>query len=427
MNDLDLPPRRALPPEVQYRIRSRVREEMDSRDRRRWAVPVGVAASVAAVVGGAVLIGDGPARHSPAAPGTPWAAELDRCWAAVEHKDQAERVPARDDWRVLFSRALDVTRVTGIRAGGRTLFCETSLTSVSLSVSADPDPLPDGVAAQGAMTTPNGTVIGYAAPGVKSVTVMTKDAVGTGLTGKPAQLVSRDAWVRDGIFVAELAHNDLTSLDLTAMVYRADHSSDEITLSTPEPLLYEVDRPPHRADHHSGQARAALACLDEPGNGGGPVVDAGTWRLGVRFDQHFTGKGRAADLDLAFLVATNERATAVCTTSPSWSVRFAPAPGAATSPRRPVAPVMGGPYSTGTVLAGVTAAGVARLQLAADGHTVAVEVHDRTFAAFVPGTRAQDGTPGEVSTITVTAYDDAGGVLYRGSLPEIPKDAAPLW
>jgi hypothetical protein len=152
MNDLDLPPRSTLPPETHDRIWARVNTETP---RSRYKAPLSVAAAVAVLAAGAIIVGeptgtsDGyragttPPPSVTTVPGSdpqltvtePNAQseeDLDHCWAAVTASQREDEFALREDWRPVFTviraRPLGLgglVRVTAFREpGGKPGFCE---------------------------------------------------------------------------------------------------------------------------------------------------------------------------------------------------------------------------------------------------------------------------------------------------------------
>lgn len=136
MNDLELPPRRTLAPEVRDRIRTAVHADTH-RSRPRHRAPLSVAAAVTVLVAGAVVIGqtsntpDGsragatPPPPTATVPGTdpeltvtqPNAQseeDLDRCWEAVQASQRAEEFGPRSTWQPVFT--VTRARPTGANA-----------------------------------------------------------------------------------------------------------------------------------------------------------------------------------------------------------------------------------------------------------------------------------------------------------------------
>lgn len=132
MTDFGLPPRRALPPDVRERIRAAVQEEMrPARRSGRWVFVAAAAVVVLAL--GAVSVTQliKPTQQS-AVGGAP-ASGIDRCWSAVETAGKTSSVPARAEWNVVYTEAKGDDSVIAVTAAGKPLFCETTLTSVTVS------------------------------------------------------------------------------------------------------------------------------------------------------------------------------------------------------------------------------------------------------------------------------------------------------
>ncbi len=64
---------------------------------------------------------------------------MDRCWAALRAAGKTDRVPAREDWVPLFTQVQGTDSVVAVAAAGKPMFCETTLTTVTVS---DPDAAP---------------------------------------------------------------------------------------------------------------------------------------------------------------------------------------------------------------------------------------------------------------------------------------------
>lgn len=419
MNDLGLPPDRDLPSQVRDRIHANVRAGMNQPHRHRLRAPLGIAAAVAVLVGGAAYVGGvGGSTDTPVAAAT--AATLDRCWAAVQDSGKAEAFPAREEWRQRFREVLDATTVTGITTGEKTLVCETSLTSVSVS-----EPVtgaPEEGRLRGVLNSPNGTVVGLAGAGVEQVEVALTEQANS--QARPVEEISMSATVRDGVFVAKPAYNDLREWEPSAFVPGLPGRQP---LDAPPPAVYELDRPVDRPERSSPAGTALEKCLDRPGNSGGAVVDANTWRAAALFDRHFParksaplGDKAAQAYDSTVVVATNDRATATCTTAPHRDFRVLPSADDVTSPEQPVTPLQGENHFPGLAVYGVTGENVASIRLESAGETATVEVRDRTFVAYVPGVEIGKGDIGAAS-VSVTAFGASGEVLHRGDLPEVPK------
>lgn len=164
MNEIQLPPRRALPHEVRGQLRDRV---LGTSRRHDGRAALAVAATVVLLAAGGVVVGQSVRSHddtSPAAQqrvspllqlGPPTQDELDRCSAVAK----------TSNWNTQVS----------VRPAGRTLlfgdrYCEVTRTSVALSA---PQPVPkrlDGVDADVTYLSPNGFIVGTAPTGTQTVT-----------------------------------------------------------------------------------------------------------------------------------------------------------------------------------------------------------------------------------------------------------------
>ncbi|OQO92611.1 hypothetical protein B1813_10595 [Saccharomonospora piscinae] len=428
-DDIELPAHRELPPHVRDRMLVAVREGMDATPTRSVRTPLAIAAAAAVLVGGvAMVLGtgeDAPARLGPAA-GT---GDLDRCWDAVETSGRTAEYPGRAEWQVVATQSLHLTSLTTVRAAEKTVFCETSATSVAVSAPAVPGDPP----VNGAMVTPNGTVIGFASDEVDAVTV---DAESLD-SGDPTRshLVQgqgrhpSETEVHDGVFVTELAHHDVTGRDFTATLIREpaesgeDRTLDEVVLAVPDPLVYEVDRPVEGGAGAGEDQRALDDCLAGPGgDAGGAVVDAGTWRAGAVLDERLaasaSGSKTRDGYDLSYRVAVNDHATAVCMAEPVWRFSAHPTRDELVSADQPLAVITSENHFPGLSLAGVADGDIARLELRYQDDTAEVAVQDGTFAAFLDSSGDE---PVDTADVTVTAYDAQGVVLHDGTLPETPK------
>jgi hypothetical protein len=171
MNDLDLPPRRTLPPEVRERIRTRV---LPPAAAPSWTVrhraPLSVAAAVAVVAAGAVIIGqsvagtpddfragEAPPTTSPVTyeaqpipavdpvpPDARTTEDLDHCGTVAEASPRAREFAPRSSWEPEFTVVRGEVRITAFREyGGKPAFCEIDGTTATVS---DPSAEPMGFA-----------------------------------------------------------------------------------------------------------------------------------------------------------------------------------------------------------------------------------------------------------------------------------------
>lgn len=191
MNDLDLPPRRTLPPEVRDRIRTRVARTTPPSWAVRHRAPLSVAAAIAAVAvvaAGAVVIsqsvaGDFRSGETPPEvstyqalprptvdlipPNAETTKDLDHCGAAVEASARANEFAPRSAWEPVFTVVQKGVRITAFREyGGKPGFCEidSGTTARVSDPSAEPMPLAmDGGADIYALyLSPNGLLAGVA-------------------------------------------------------------------------------------------------------------------------------------------------------------------------------------------------------------------------------------------------------------------------
>jgi hypothetical protein len=152
MNDLDLPPRRTLPPEVRDRIRTRIDVETPPATRRR--APLAVAAGVALLIAGIVAVQSttgppdaprsGSQELSVVTPDSRTSEDLDRCADVATASPRAEEFAPRAEWLPVFTATLGDTRIVAFRTNGaEPMFCE--LTADTITVS-DPDAVPMAIA-----------------------------------------------------------------------------------------------------------------------------------------------------------------------------------------------------------------------------------------------------------------------------------------
>jgi hypothetical protein len=308
-DDLKLPPRRPMPPEVHDRVRARVFGEVESPLRARLnraRPPLAVAASVAVLAAGAAIVaqsvhgGDTP----PVAPTTtvptpqpppidPAAANanMDRCWAAVLAAGKAADVPDRATWRAVMALPYPNDAITAVRADGRPLFCETTPTAVTVS---DPNAQPtyaNGTGTAALLITRSGIVAGVVDP---SWYHLITEAFSPG--GSKSEDVP---FVQDGIFVTRTNNATGPGARFTARraaVGEADHrllyrtstspppgqtaaplwAHPELDLPLPAPPLVAVTDHPAPVADRSSEAGAFLGeCIAKSDTA---VVDPDFWR-----------------------------------------------------------------------------------------------------------------------------------------------------
>jgi hypothetical protein len=168
MNELNLPPRRPLPPEVRDRLRERLFTEARPAPLR---APLAVAAGVAVLAAGAVIVGQSvagtPADYRPGTPPTSttsatsatWpvagaagpllpvlppdahsADDLDRCGAVAAASPRAREFAPRSAWQPVYTVSRRGHRITAYREyGGKPGFCDVTATTATVSdPSAEP-------------------------------------------------------------------------------------------------------------------------------------------------------------------------------------------------------------------------------------------------------------------------------------------------
>ncbi len=427
-NDFDLPEKRPLPPHVRDRMLSSVRRGIHETPTRSMRAPLSIAAAVAVLAGGAFVVTGVTGNEGERLASAAGDRELDRCWAAVETAGKAAEYPDRSTWQAVGDRPLHLTHVIVIRADEQTFFCETSATSVA--VSAPTTPANQQMA--GVMATPSGTVVGYAPESVTAVTVWSEGLESRDpLRTHAVQGYGRHdhmAEVQDGVFVAELAHHDITRLEFTVTAYQEDQADAKrkiggTSISIPEPLVYVAGLPADTSAPPRGEHRTLDSCLKGPrGDAHGMVVDAATWRAGATLDHRVeasTEGTKSTDAhDVEWRVFVNDRATAVCRMSPVWHFSAYPKPDELTSTEQPIATVTGENHFPGLSVVGVTTADIANVELRHGNVTETVAVRERTFAATL-GTTGD--APVNASDITVVAYDADGNIVHEGRLPDVPK------
>jgi hypothetical protein len=176
MNDLNLPPRRTMPPEVRERLRTRV--FADERPARLRA-PLAAAAGVAVLAAGAMIVSQSvagtPADYRPGTspnttgtsagllpvevlsrkvtsadvtgpllpelpPDAHTADDLDRCGAVAAASPRAQEFPPRSAWEPVYTVSRRGHRITAYREyGGKPGFCDVTATTATVSdPSAEP-------------------------------------------------------------------------------------------------------------------------------------------------------------------------------------------------------------------------------------------------------------------------------------------------
>jgi hypothetical protein len=293
MSDIQLPPRRPLPPGVRGRIRARALARPTSR-RRSWSprAPFAVAAGVVLLTAGAVIIGQsvtggpGDAGHRFPPPTSTSAsasrpldlgaanAQLDRCWAAIQQDGKQNRYPDRTRWRAVASADYQWARLTAAFADGLPLFCQTTVTTVRVSEPTATPAYVTGSRTAALFMSPEGIVAGVRDPSWAGVGIFTGDTTST--------LGSSSDLLPSGLFVGIVRQRirDTTKIEVDHWQEdrdRAEHP-ERLPLPRPAPPLFRVDRPAPAKDRISDRGRWLKQCLD---NSESPVVDADMWEPGA--------------------------------------------------------------------------------------------------------------------------------------------------
>jgi hypothetical protein len=421
------PPRREMPQEVRERLRRKLWRDLDRPARFRRA-PLAVAAGVALLAAGAVVVtqsvpsprADLPtlATVSPtasAAPASP--ADLDRCYAAAE---TSPTVPDRSQWTLSFSTEVGGVAVIAARAGGKPLFCESTLTSVTVS---DPSAAPAfarGSTTGAVFATPNGTVAGVVDPAWDSFEIRAADDKDA-LVAPPEKA--------DGMFVlytsvalGPATHLQAQQLPADDNTVRPDDNDPAYPVrdipAVPAPLVSVVDRPAP-ADRASLPGRSLTDCMSSNHD---PQPDRDSWQPGAAV----TVK------DSELIMAVNAKGVSAC----QWQ----PGPGAKKTVAEPSdqmfqsylqfvrqpQPVDAAqmPVVTGDdgalVICGTVRADTTKMTVDLTGTTEFVtDVRSGTFISVVPDSLVDE--TGELdddhlASLTTTLYDARGNELYRGPL-----------
>lgn len=438
----DLPAHAPLPPDVRDRLRAGVLDRLDEHDRsssRR--MPIAVAATVVALAAtGAVIahnVDTGRAataasQTDPSVNPVVAKADMDRCWSAIEKAGKSSAVPPRATWHVVLGRHnLDDQEVLGISGQGKVFFCDTTLTTVTVS---DPSAATHYVAGSrtGALLVdPDGVIAGVVDPTWSKVVLRQETVTGAASFG-PA-VGSNGLFIQFGVFSTR---EDTTRFSVrgtypgdpygtVGLTYLGPYSRHLATsdrypyaaLPRPAtPLVSTVDRPTGAADRSSVSGQLLGACL---AGADSPEVDAQSWQPGAVV--HLVGATAVA--------AYNTRSFAVCftdqgsTTTPVDS--FAPVPRKAAAADSPLLALMNATVnaprqnnsqvSGPIVVAGRVSAAVAKVQLVyPDGSTVQATPTNSTFA--LAGNRPFEGPVFAPHASVLRLLDRHGKVIYQQSL-----------
>lgn len=241
MNDLNLPPRRTLPPTTRERIRRVVdtglSARQDPRSPIRRRAPLAVAAGVAVLALGAVMgprfIQDDATERpaitvSPALQGAAGIADaVDRCAAAVPD------LGPRDRWQSVMGRVEGNLAVVGVRIDGKPVICQATGTSVTVTDPATP---------LGADGTRNTLLLNSAEGVIAGVADPTWHKVGVSLYATGIDMID-ETYTRDGFFIVPRLLEWPTA-DLRLFEYEETwETGPEVRVNVPPPPTVVVDRP----------------------------------------------------------------------------------------------------------------------------------------------------------------------------------------
>jgi hypothetical protein len=438
------PPRRELPPEVRDRLRRKLWRDLDRPARFRFdrvRAPLAAAAGVAVLVAGAVIVTQAvppraalPADNEASVPSRISAApldsaahanaELDRCFAAARTSPQSGAYPDRPEWRPAFTTEIGGIAVTAARADGKPLFCESTLTSVTISNPGLDPAFAAGSATGVLFATSNGTVAGVLDPAWDSFDVTSADG-GVSVSAPPDR--------GDGMFVVYTSASIGPDTRLQAQQLPPDAAAADETdrpddddpafpvrdiPSVPPPMVSVVDRAAAPADRTSPRGKELADCLDGTRD---PEPDRDSWQPGAAM----TVKGSE------LIMAANAKGVAACQWQPDPVTRkaadpsdqmfqpymqFSHDPQPVDAAQMPV--VTGG--DGGLVILGTVRSDATKMNVTFDNTTeLSTDVRTGTFISVVPDSLVDDsGQLGDtiLDHLTVTLYDAKGNELYHGPL-----------
>jgi hypothetical protein len=429
-----MPPDREMPSDVRDRLREKLWDEVHAPFRpSRSRAPIAVAAGVAVLAAGAVVaaqLGGSPApAAAPQEIPTPMTsatesdagAQLDRCWSAVRTSGLADAFPDRTQWTVSFSFESSGAEVVAARADGKPLFCETTLTSVTVS---DPNATPQyaqDTTTAALLATPSGIVAGVADPRWTALQVRANEREGP-VSFTPAEQ-------HDGLFVTYTGHTPEQKVPMRVRqlpeqagpTNGPDDDDQNYPLrplpAPPKAALSIVDHPaapPDRATQRGKELAGCLAAAD------GPVPDRDSWQPGAQ-----------ATIDGSQLImAYNDRGVGTCL----WHPGHPDAQSATITQFDPYIPFAKDPQpiQTATIWVGIrnrdTEGGMAimgtvqpeaaRMQVAFDGKPLETDLAHGTFVTKILDTYTENGSlnEGALDRFTVTINDPKGNQLYNGPL-----------
>ncbi|WAL68093.1 hypothetical protein ORV05_10105 [Amycolatopsis cynarae] len=392
-DELSLPPRRELPPDVRARLRAEVAAGFAEAPKRGRVVAV--AAAVALLAGGAVAATQlarpshdvSAASDGGGAPST----GLDRCWAAVEKAGKTAAVPDRSKWVTTFTAAEGDDVVEAFTAAGKAMFCETTATTATLS---NPDVRTDGGKTRLLFYTGTGLVAGVADASWDSLALSMPDGLGVAMA-KPQGPAHQ--------FTA-FTHTDPAKTHLFAAPVidgRISATARVDLAAIPAPLVSVTDR---AADRKSPAGQALGTCLAQVAQ---PPADADSYQPGALLEN---GAYRV-------VLGRNAGHTVACTTEPgangtTYHLYRDTFIGQSIPARRLSVPELGGKVP----FVGIVPPSAASMKADfGQGKPFPITVTNGTFAAWLPdGAKAIGGRPGES---WVLVEDARGAALFNGYVP----------
>jgi len=416
MSDIQLPPRRPLPPQVRGRIRARALARPQPR-RSRFPLPrapFAVAAGVAMLAAGPVIVGQSvhggpgdPGQRQAPPTGTSSASrpldlarastELDRCWAAVQQEGKRDRYPDRGRWRAVSTSGYMWVTVTTAFADGKPIFCQTTVTTVRVSLPTDKPAYAAGSTTAALFITPEGIIAGVRDPLWPGMGIFVGN--GSFSVGSTPDLLPYNLFVD----VVRERVKDSTKLEVDHWQNDQDRSLHPERLGLPrsEAPVSRVDRPGPAKDRTSERGLWLRQCLDKSDS---PVVDADMWEPGA-----------IVDIDASrYMVVRSGRDFAYCYNDAShWGFGESVMnvndlgknhPNMLPGPNFLMETNKDKPYVTGAL-----PNDVAKVEIEQSGHqAIQADVYNGTYAA--PLFEAPDRAN------VVRAFDSTGNLRYEGGL-----------
>jgi hypothetical protein len=339
----------------------------------------------------------------------------------VHSSPQRDAYPDRLQWTASFSTDEGGIAVTAARANGKPLFCESTLTSVTVSDPAAAPAYATGSATAALFATPNGTIAGILDPAWDTFEIKPADDTDTMVPPEKG----------DGMFVLYTSVGIGPDTHLQAQQLPADLPTDQPDRpddddpaypvrdmpAAPAPLLSIVDRPAP-ADRTSPRGKSLADCMD---NTHDPQPDRDSWQPGASA----TVKGSE------LIMAQNATGISACQWQPDQATRkaadhtdqmfnsympFVRQPQPVDAAQLPV--VTGG--DGGVVILGTVRSDATRMNVELDGNTeLDTDVRTGTFISIVPDSLIDDTgqlSDDQLATLTTTIYDTKGNELYHGPL-----------